>query len=86
MFFIKESKLIAKWSKEKEDIVIQYPIGKQTYTDMAYLFREVFTEEFRKEMECRGYDIKTLIFSIDVDTKNKKFEEKFPTIAKEIKE
>ena len=83
---MKENKLRAKWSKSERDIIINYPLGIQTNCDMAYLFCDVFTKEFKKEMEDRGYDITTLKFEIKVDEKGKRFKEKFPTLSQEIEE
>lgn len=81
---MKGNKLMAKWSKREKDIIINYPLGIQTNCDMNYLFCEVFTTEFKKEMENRGYDITTLKFEIKVDEKGKRFKEKFPTLSRKI--
>ena len=83
---MKENKLRAKWSKREKDIIINYPLGIQTNCDMGYLFYDVFTKEFKKEMKERGYDIETLKFEIKVDEKGERFKEKFPTLSKEIEE
>lgn len=79
---MKENKLRARWSKREKDILVTYPRGIGTVCDCNYLFSDIFTNEFVKEMEERGYDIKTLKFEIKVDEKGKRFKEKFPTLYK----
>jgi hypothetical protein len=78
---MEENKLRARWSKSENDILITYPLGRQTKCDSNYLFSNTFTDEFVKEIESRGYDIKTLKFEITVDEKGKRYQEKFPTLA-----
>lgn len=46
------------------DFICDYPLGKQTCCDANYLFSHLFTQEFKEEMERRGYDITTLKFEI----------------------
>jgi hypothetical protein len=53
---------------------------------MAYLFCDVFNKDFIKEMKDRGYDIKSLKFKIKVDTESSRFKERFPTLARELRE
>jgi hypothetical protein len=78
---MKENKLRARWSKSEKDVLLTYPLGRMTRCDSAYLAFKVFNNEFVKEMKDRGYDIKTLKFEITVDEKDKRYAEKFPTLA-----
>lgn len=80
------NKLRANWSKREKDIIVHYPLGIGTGCDCNYLLSDIFNKEFMEEMKSRGYDLSTLRFSINVDTKHKRFEEKFPTLSKQIKE
>lgn len=82
---MKQNKLRARWSKKEKDLLVTYPLGRGTSCDMGYLFG-IFNKEFIKEMKDRGYDIMSLRFEIAVDPKGERFEEKFPTLAKELKE
>jgi hypothetical protein len=77
------NKLKVKWSKQEKDIKCWYPLGIGTKSDMHYLFGEIFTLEFIKEIQNRGYDITTLKFEITVDSKGERFTENFPALAKE---
>lgn len=81
---MKENKLRARWSKREKDILVNYPKGIGTVCDCNYLFSEVFTNNFVKEMKERGYDITTLKFEIKVDEKGERFKEKFPSLSKLI--
>lgn len=82
----KDNKLTVKYSKREKDIVCHYPKGILTKCDCNYLFSEVFTDEFVKEIKSRGYDITTLKFEIKVDEKGERFEEKFPSLYKQCLE
>ena len=83
---MKQNKLRARWSKAEKDILVTFPLGIQTECDANYLLSDIFTKDFVKEVTERGYDIKTLKFEIKVDETGKRFETKFPTLAKEEKE
>ena len=83
---MKENKLRARYSKRERDIVVTYPKGRGTVCDCNYLFSDIFTDDFVKDMESRGYDIKTLKFEITVDVKGERFEEKLPTLYKQYQE
>lgn len=78
---MKENKLRARWSKSEHDILLTHPLGISTRCDSAYLAFKCFNDEFAKEMVDRGYDIKTLKFEIVVDSKGKRYKERFPTLA-----
>lgn len=83
----KKDKLTACWKYDREqgcyDLVVNYPLGRQTNTDANYLFNDVFTQDFIKEIQRRGYDIATIKFEISpkfptlrpdkFDTLNKKY-------------
>lgn len=74
-----------RWSKSEKDILITYPLGIQTQCDSNYLLSNVFNKDFVNEIKDRDYDITILKFEIKVDGSGKKFKEKFPTLANEIK-
>lgn len=56
-----ERQLRAYWSKSERDIEFWYPDQK---ANGAYLHGCVFTKEFVREMDERGFDITTLDFKI----------------------
>jgi hypothetical protein len=64
----RQDKLTACYKFDKEsnmyDIVVNFPLGKLTGSDANYLLSHVFTQEFKLEMERRGYDISTFKFEI----------------------
>ena len=84
----KKDKLTASWKYDREqgcyDLVVNYPFGRQTSADANYLFNNVFTQDFIKEIQRRGYDISTIKFEISpkfptsrpdkFETLNKKYE------------
>lgn len=80
---MKENKLRARWSKRENDILVTYPLGISTSSDMGYLFTDIFNKDFIQEMKSRGYDIKTLKFEITVDENGDSYQEKFPTLSNE---
>ena len=60
----KKEKLTAYWDKKENCIGAYHPLGFMTQTDAHYLFDNVFTKEFVKEMTDRGYDVTTMKFEI----------------------
>lgn len=48
------------------------PLGFMTQTDAHYLFDNVFTKEFVKEMTDRGHDVTTMKFEISPKLPNYK--------------
>lgn len=60
----KKEKLTAYWDKKENCIGAYHPLGFMTQTDAHYLFDNVFTKEFVKEMTDRGYDVRTMKFEI----------------------
>lgn len=60
----KKEKLTAYWDKKENCIGAYHPLGFMTQTDAYYLFDNVFTKEFVKEMTDRGYDVTTMKFEI----------------------
>lgn len=78
---MQQNKLKVHWSKKEDDLLGEYPLGKLSKCDVNYLFANVFTDEFENEMKSRGYDIKTLKFSIEVDKNGDRYQEKFPSLA-----
>lgn len=83
---MKDNKLTAKWNKKEKDLVVKYPLGCGTNCDMAYLLYDVFNKAFIEEMKDRGYDLTSLKFEIAVDPNSKTFKDRFPTLARELKE
>lgn len=77
-----QNKLKVHWSQNKSGLLGEYPLGELSKCDVDYLFANIFTDEFKKEMTSRGYDLKTLKFSIEVDKNGDKYQEKFPSLAK----
>lgn len=57
----KKEKLTAYWDKKENCIGAYHPLGFMTQTDAHYLFDNVFTKEFVKEMTDRGYDVTTMM-------------------------
>lgn len=64
MILKKKDKLTAYWDKKENCIGAYHPLGFMTQTDAHYLFDNVFTKEFVKEMTDRGYDVTTMKFEI----------------------
>lgn len=57
----REKKLLkAKWSKKEEDIMIYYPSSPD-----GHWLANMFNKEFQNQLIIRGYDISTLIFSVE---------------------
>ena len=63
MRLLKKDKLTAYWDKKENCIGAYHPLGFMTQTDAHYLFDNVFTKEFVKEMTDRGYDVTTMFQS-----------------------
>jgi len=72
-------KLRAFWSKRERDTMFEHPYGLMTKNDARFI-HGVFTKEFQKELEERGYDWATFKFEISPKLPN----EKFPTLSQEI--
>ncbi len=67
-----EDKLRAYWSKGERDIMLHWPGGESTRADGHYL-SGLFDKEFTEEMKRRGYDLRTLKFSIEPMAGNQRF-------------
>lgn len=65
-------KLRVDWSKKENDLMIHWPAGSTTKTD-AHWISGIFDKEMANELKRRGYDIKTLKFSIEPIAGNEKF-------------
>ena len=67
----RDDMLSAYWSKREEDLMFHHPAGPQTGADGHMLYGAVCHDKLigglplAKELERRGYDIKTLKFSIE---------------------
>jgi len=86
-----ENKLSVIWDKRQKDFVVKYPrkcdgalaihhlVGNMLMWDMTKALKREFmchrTENFKEELEKRGYDLSTLKFSIKLkerlETENK---------------
>ena len=64
----KKDKLTACWKYDREqgchDLVVNFPLGKQTSADANYLLSMFHEYNFIEEMQRRGYDITTFKFEI----------------------
>jgi hypothetical protein len=65
-------KLRAYWDKKERDLAFHWPGGVSTKCDAHYLC-SIFTEEFWKELDARGYDVTTLKFEICPKNGNERF-------------
>lgn len=77
--------LRVNWSKKEDDIVYKYPKGSQTKSD-AMLLHSVFSKEFLDDLVDRGYDLKTLKFSVAIDWNKTTAKEKFSELWHRIRE
>lgn len=77
----KKYKLMVKWAGklDDQDLEYSYPLGHQTVADGHFL-HGLFNHKVKKELVDRGYDIKTLKFSIDIDFQTVHAKVKFPTL------
>lgn len=66
------NKLKARWSQRQRDIVLVWPAGQCTRADAAWL-STVFNKKFTEELQRRGYDPRTIKFSVSPRQGNKKF-------------
>ena len=66
------NKLHAHWSKKEDDLNIHWPAGSHIKPD-GHLLCSVI-EPLMKELEKRGYDKKTLKFSIEPTAGNERFD------------
>lgn len=68
-----EDTLKAYWSKREQDLMFHHPAGPQTGSDGHMLYGAVCHDKLiggqplAAELKRRGYDIKTLKFSIEKD-------------------
>lgn len=65
-------KLRAYWSKRETDVMLHFPLGRQTVCDGHWL-SGVFDKNFIEQLEARGYDPTTLRFSVEPKSGNEKF-------------
>ena len=60
----KKEKLTAYLDKKENCICAYHTLGFMTQTDAHYIFDNVFTKEFVKEITDRGYDVTNMKFEI----------------------
>lgn len=65
-------KLKAYWSKKERDLVFEWPDGISTKSDASWLYT-IFNERFLNELKSRGYDVRTIKFSVEGDASTGKF-------------
>lgn len=81
----KQNTLKINWSKKEKAVMYHHPSGNQTATDSQYLHQKLgmptykahcFDPEpsFLAELEERGYDLTTIIFSICKKEGHKRWE------------
>lgn len=74
--------LRAYWSKRERDLMLDFPLGQCTSGDGHWL-SGVFNNDVLAELTRRGYDVKTLRFSVEVDLDGPRAAEKFATLLAE---
>lgn len=79
---IMKNKLKISWCKKEKDILVTYPLGIKTNCDASFLYNMLEKCNFVEEVKNRGYDIKSIKFSIEVDKNNERYKTKFPTLSK----
>lgn len=71
-----------EYDKYNYDLVVSWPMMLAGSCDGSWIFSHIFTEENRKELERRGWDITTLKFSIAPKLVNPTRPERFSTLLK----
>ena len=79
-------KLRAYWFKRENDLGGYHPLGSQTKCDLAYLLGSVLTKEVVAELKRRGYDPRTLKFSIEPKAGNDRFAPQRPAPIPQLAE
>lgn len=75
-----------EYDKHNYDLVVSWPMMCQGSCDGSWIFSNIFTEENRKELERRGWDITTLKFSIAPKLVNPTRPERFSSLLKQYAE
>lgn len=79
----KKEKLIFEWNKKENDFMVHFPsrpdgslVYSQFSTPRYCQVSKQYKQSFIKELEKRGYNLKTLKFSVEIDAKelDKKFD------------
>lgn len=89
---IKEKdKLRVYWGHDEDDkynydLVVSWPMMCQGSCDGSWIFSNVFTDDVKKELERRGWDITTLKFSIAPKLVNPTRPERFSTLLKQYED
>lgn len=65
-------KLRAYWSKRENDLMLWYPAGSGTKSDVHWLNGQL-SKEFTDELTRRGYDVETLRFAVEPLAGNERF-------------
>jgi hypothetical protein len=74
-----DDQLRAYYSKREQDLMFHHPAGPQTGADGHMLYGAICYDKLigglplAKELERRGYDLKTLKFSIEKDPTHKRW-------------
>jgi len=72
-----KDKLRAYWSKRENDLMLYHPLGMQTVCD-AHWLSNMLDKKFTEELRRRGYDPRTLKFSIEPLAGNDRFASQRP--------
>ena len=89
---IKEKdKLRVYWGHDEDDkynydLVVSWPMMCQGSCDGSWIFSNVFTDDVKKELERRSWDITTLKFSIAPKLVNTTRPERFSTLLKQYED
>ena len=75
-----------EYDKYNYDLVVSWPMMQAGSCDGSWIFSHIFTEENRKELERRGWDITTLKFSIAPKLVNPTRPERFSTLLKQYED
>lgn len=70
-------KLHAYWSKRENDLVLYHPLGVQTTSDARILANHL-SKELTDKLDRRGYDIRTIRFSIEPKAGEQRFASQRP--------
>lgn len=58
-------RLVYRWNKKENDFVIHYPSKPDGHLLHGFFAGHCDAKEFIRELEARGYDLTTLVFSVE---------------------
>lgn len=68
----RNDKLHAYWSKSQRDLILYHPLGFQTASD-GRILAEHLSKALTDELDRRGYDVRTIRFSIEPKAGDQRF-------------